>query len=337
MSLKVQNNATQSHHNHTVKNAAQKQPPKDSAGKLPRTDKFETTSNENVKLVTLSDKISIAQRENVRPLNVSEPLPQNTSSASSFATSAQSDPMGTVYGKYGTSNLLNINDDEHRNAYYRSLFESNADTINGVFDSKRESGGSWSPDWIATADNSITRYQELREQIINTFGDNEELLSKNLDSLDKAFELTLVKVARSTASQLEFEREYAKNETGTSNHKWESNKLATNKNFNEKVFETHAVDMMKQFAQSFLKQVNGGFNFGDALKNATDFMNNAFGKTTSVNNLSFSDFMLLQTPNYGDADLSTKAGNIIARNNNNNWFNSNPGLSAELRAMLDEG
>ena len=112
--------------------------------------------------------------------------------------------------------------------------------------------------------------------------------------------------------------------------------LANNRNFNREEFANNATSMMSQFAQFHLSQINSGINVNDALRASMNFMGSGmFGMTTSVNNLSFNDFLLVQNTFLGGFSSSTTAEGLDAeRNRLNAAFNNNPQLSGELRALL---
>jgi len=118
-------------------------------------------------------------------------------------------------------------------------------------------------------------------------------------------------------------------------HHHEPHALGNHKNFNRKEFERNSRDMMAQFAKEFLGQVNSGISINDSLKAATDFINSIFGLTTSVNKLSFKDFLYLNE-NITQEGTSTAPGDQHKeRNKFNLEFNNSTQLSPELRALLN--
>lgn len=276
---------------------------------------------------TISEKTQVKTSENVDTF--------------SYVYTAGGDTSGhtVTYDKFGNSNLLNIHDVDTafststRDSYYRNLFSANTDEINKTMSQAGAQINGWE---CYSVERTVARYDELREEVINTFGHDEELLAKNLASLDKAFENNLRQVADSQTTMMEAE----KDRTGLWERNgqqplWEPHKLGTNKDFNKETFGTNAKNMMQQFAQKFLEQIKTGASSNSAMSNAFDFMSQLFNKTTSVNNLSFNDFMILQTPNWGDVDANTREGNIKAFDNNNKAFNNNQDLSEELRKLLE--
>ena len=93
--------------------------------------------------------------------------------------------------------------------------------------------------------------------------------------------------------------------------------------------------MMAQFARDYLEKVNGGFSFNDALRSAKDLINSLFNTTTSVNNLSFKDFLYLNE-NITQEGTSTAPGDQYKeRNMFNLAFNNSTQISPELRALLN--
>jgi len=240
----------------------------------------------------------------------------------------QMEPRENVFEKYGDSNLLNISSASQRAGYYSRLFFASADAVNEAFG---QSGGL--DRWNAyTVELSVARYEELREQVIKAFENDKELLEKNLESLDWAFAFNLERVARSNARHLESESMTANWAKNTGNEpKWELNKLGAHKSFNMNRFQSNAINLMRQFAQEYIQQIKDGASYASAWGNAVEIMTRTT-ETASVNNLSFSDFMILDNTPWGNA--TTIAGNIAARNNHSFSFNNNPNLSEELRMLL---
>lgn len=240
----------------------------------------------------------------------------------------QVDINETTYEKYGNSNFLNVHNQSLRDGYYGSLFVAGTDKVNSVFGLKYSLNG-----WNAhTTELSAARYEELREQVIKAFGNDKELLNKNLDSLDRAFAGNMERIAWSNANHLESERIMERAaKVKDEEPLWEPNKLATHKAFNWEKFRKNAESLMRQFAQEYIQQIKSGMSYTSAWDNAVGIMKNST-TTTSVNELSFSDFMILDSRPTSNA--TTKSANIIARNEQSVYFNTNPNLSEELRKFL---
>ncbi|MCL2083270.1 MAG: hypothetical protein FWH04_08580 [Oscillospiraceae bacterium] len=230
--------------------------------------------------------------------------------------------------KSNTSEILDFDDHSQRFHYYDRLFFTETDTANATFLTKQCPG-----DWkYHSVDMLAVRYEELREQIIAQFGNCQERLEKNLGSLDQAFTRKLNRLASSAAYHLENERSYAQywDKKGME-PQWEVNKLALDKNFNRDTFEMNAQNMMKQFAQAFVQKIKSGMDSLSSMNAVVELMNRTT-QTTSINNLSLSDFMILNSTPFGNA--VTIAENIAARDNHSRLFNSNPNLSEFLRSAM---
>lgn len=218
--------------------------------------------------------------------------------------------------------------DSTRDIYYSELFSNGAeyaDTIlaRGIYNvdmtSWIEANRALLDTGVGTVEGCTARYAQLREEVIKTFELDRDSLTKNLQSLDKAFELALKNVARNAIVDIE-----------------PPHKLAAAKGFNQQELFAHTQDMMSKFALNFIGQIRSGIGQAAAYNNTLSLMNSMFAVTTSVNKLSFNDFSLLGK--YMLMDVGgrnyTAAGNIAKQNVRTEAFNNSTELSAELRALL---
>lgn len=247
--------------------------------------------------------------------------------------------------QHGTMNAENA-----RNAYFWNLFRLSHDDVNAMMHTwaNREPGGSSEVPggWLAnTVESSIARHAELRDEVHRAFGHDSELLAANLAALDRAFESNMQEIARSISdsarhesslaeSRAVFQAQVQKFGTGSEflrHH--ETHALANHSSFNHREFERNTLNMMNQLTQFHLGQLNTGMNNNNAWQATMNFMSSMFGATTSVNSLSFNDFLLVQNSFGGNSPMM--AGGVDAeRNRLNSEFNNNTQLSPELRALL---
>jgi hypothetical protein len=97
--------------------------------------------------------------------------------------------------------------------------------------------------------------------------------------------------------------------------------------------------MMQEFAKSYTAQIKGGSSYGNAREIALAMMSAMFNKTTSVNNLSFADFLILEKYSMANVDINPIMGIsdwLAKRDQMNKAFNSSTEISEELRKLLDE-
>ena len=92
---------------------------------------------------------------------------------------------------------------------------------------------------------------------------------------------------------------------------------------------------MSQFVSAFMQQIKAGNGYDSAYKNAVDYMNSTT-VTTSVNNLSFRDFMVFEKYRQQSVQqVTTDIHAIIAAlDTANKAFNNSMEMSAELRTLL---
>lgn len=242
---------------------------------------------------------------------------------------ALADDYTSSYSTTGDSKLLNINNDIRRDSYYQNLFTSHFDAVNHY----TQVSGTLFGYYQRNVETSVARYGELRDEILKAFEDDKDLLDKNLKSLDTAFGQHLERVALSNARHLESERIMARAaKTKGEEPLWESNKLALQKSFNMDKFADNAKNLMQQFVQEVISQIKNGSSYNTAMNKAAEMITRTT-KTTSINELSFSDYMILDARPTSNA--TTREGNIIARDNQSRYFNNNPNLSEELRKLLN--
>lgn len=115
---------------------------------------------------------------------------------------------------------------------------------------------------------------------------------------------------------------------------YELNKISTNENFNANSSTNNIKSLMTQFVSSFMQQIKSGFGYDSAYKSAVDYMNETT-KTTSVNSLSFQDFMVFEKHRHQSKVESTDVHAMIAAlDSANKAFNNSDEISTELRALL---
>jgi len=200
----------------------------------------------------------------------------------------------------------------------------------------------------STVDTAVARHAELRDEIHRAFAHDSEQLELNLSALDRAFEGNMERIGRAVAEQAEFDRSRAESmernnaffrATGQENSiiHHTPHALANHSDFNRSEFERNSVNMMNQFAQFHLEQVRSGVQFGSGMEAVMNFLNsdsNLFGMTSSINNLSFSDFLAVNNSFMNNRAMTRDEVNEEI-NRLNNEFNS--GIfkqSDELRALL---
>lgn len=111
--------------------------------------------------------------------------------------------------------------------------------------------------------------------------------------------------------------------------------IAAHKDFNAKDFTANSVNLMKNFAQTFISKIKEGLDFVNAQKSTVEYMLLTFNQTTSVNNLSFNDFsVLLKHSDDPTIKVTNGAESRAMRNTLNSRFNNSTELSAELKALL---
>ncbi|MCL2250191.1 MAG: hypothetical protein FWC13_13115 [Oscillospiraceae bacterium] len=244
-------------------------------------------------------------------------------------TSAASQNITTVEGSFllnfsrGPSNL--------RDHYFRLLFSQSNERANTMM---LQSNGLGQANWHYnhTLESSIARHAELRDEVYRAFGHDSGLLAANLDSLDRAFEGHNMLIAWHISSLMSSERAMSSSRDSLT-WDFEPNALANHRSFNRDEFENHAREMMGQLSRFHLQQVNSGVNPNDAFRAAMNFTSGMFGMTTSVNNLSFNDFMFTKTlMTSGTATTGQEAAAM--RDRINNEFNNSTQLSPELRELL---
>jgi hypothetical protein len=237
-----------------------------------------------------------------------------------------------TFDTYGNSNLLNISDERRRNSYYERLFVTDYKAVNYFMQESSTLSGKYE----FSLEFSVARYEELRDETIKTFAGDKDLLDKNLESLDAAFAQHLERrVALVSARALESDKTMANWAKNSGNEiPYELNKIAIHKSFNMDKFHANAQEMMKQFAQEYLQQIKGGAGYASAWENAVAIMTRST-ETTSVNKLSFSDYMILEASIQYTGN--TKAQMYASHSSLNNAFNNNTNLSESLRKALNIG
>jgi hypothetical protein len=246
-----------------------------------------------------------------------------------------------TYQKFEGTSLQNIEDSEIsrfasdlRDGYYRYLFYADNQRVNDILD-KGFYDLTLSCNRANTMENNLARYEELREEINRVFGHDQTMLAKNLASLDTAFEWQMADLARATASEMQFHRDTAQYGWNSDYPAFETNRLATHRDFNRDEFEKSAVTMMRDFAKSYTANINGGLSYAAALEGVFASMNFNYGLTTSVNNLSFADFLLLNKHSTAHYEAQTLLDTIAKRDQASKAFNNSSEMSSKLRSLLD--
>ena len=130
-------------------------------------------------------------------------------------------------------------------------------------------------------------YEARKADIEKKCGHDEELLSAHLERLNIGLRHKFSSLALRLGKQMDFVRE-------NGDVSGEHHKLAAHKDFNFKEFQQNAYNMMDEFCQAIIKLFDRGYNAADVYQSSIALMNEKYDKTTSVNNLSFSDYMVLQ-------------------------------------------
>ena len=225
-------------------------------------------------------------------------------------------------------------------------------------------------------DDVLSFYKQGRADIIKTYGDANEndnaFLNAHLNALDKAFESQMKHIGEAVAGDLAYERytreqeaiyipkyinqleQWYKDALKNGNQKSigilsaeidrmnarvgnsDTNKLAMHSDFDEVEFKTNMANQMGEYARQIAQNFKSGVDSVSAQKTAFELMMSVFNKTTSINNLSFSDFMVVYKHSDYVAFVTDKPTPITEamRNENNNAFNNSKELSAELKAFL---
>jgi len=210
---------------------------------------------------------------------------------------------------------------------YRDDVISNPNVLGLDYRRYFTSGGMYS------VDDATALYEKGREGILKAFSDDEELMNAHLQVFNDAFEYHFQKIAFHIALSLSFERMEAHR---LENQGYVGHKLAINKDFNKEDFEANSKNMLKEYGCNFLNNIKNGLNYADAKKSTLEYMAEAF-KTTSVNSLSLSDFMLIgkyMVADKGDKRATSAAEIYAQKSELNRRFNNSTELSAELRALL---
>ena len=107
--------------------------------------------------------------------------------------------------------------------------------------------------------------------------------------------------------------------------------LATHKEFNTDEFRKNTLGLMVQFAKQYTERVKANSDdYSVAWHSTLDFMSTV--KTTSINKLSLSDFMIYEATTPGELfDEKTKHEAIAAHGSLYSAFLNNPNLSEYLQ------
>lgn len=245
------------------------------------------------------------------------------------------DGFEQTFEKYNNSELMSLYDTNLRNSYYSSMFtwsHMSMDEINSAYKSVRE-GNYVHTDkpGISHIDDAVARYNELRDKVTRAFEGDADLLKANLRSLDRAFESSMRWVSVSESWYLHLENTEAKvvKNTGEPAH-YETHALAKHKDFNAEKFRDNTNNLLIKFAAEYAKQSQSGDN-KSAWTNAVKAMIDST-KTTSVNNLSFSDYMIFAKSTKSTG--GTMAQTYPSRTSLHDAFVNDPNLSEELRKIL---
>ncbi|MCL2634058.1 MAG: hypothetical protein FWD34_06040 [Oscillospiraceae bacterium] len=249
-----------------------------------------------------------------------------------------------TYEKLDNSYLRNIHDsktlgdpDFLRYSYYVVLFsikdhnQVNANLDKGWYNAGGYGQGSLQP---FTVEAAMSKYMELRDEVFKAFGHDENLLNKNLDTLDKAFENRLHVLGVGVAQSAGISGDYAEYSQEHGND-YEAHALFSNVNFNQNAFQNNVAELMRELAQAFLNSIRSGIDYADAQKSAFEYMLEAFNKTTSVNNLSFADFLVVMKYSNLDEQYNNSHETLfMTRSEVHKGYNQSTQISEELREML---
>ena len=216
--------------------------------------------------------------------------------------------------------------------YYRLLFKLDAKEANMVFGKPHSISSSGLPD---TVEQTTARYNELREQVMKEFSHYKGLLEEHLAALDKGFEAELVSNAVGMAAHLAAQQLFMSTMKKDEYSEDEFHPLAQHKNFNKDDFAANARELMKQFAQKYTQQLMDNVNnFSAAWENTLKLMSET--KTTSVNNLSFNDFKILEETLSGKqgSEYMTRKQAAAAYGDLYADFRNHEGMSDYLRSAI---
>ena len=252
------------------------------------------------------------------------------------------DNKSTQTEQTGAGNLLAASESElaakglRLDTYYSMLFQLDVQEANKLFGTSHSINSSGLPE---TTEQTVARYNELREQIMREFSHDTGLLEDHLSALDKSLEYRLISNNATTVLSLYLENFI--NSTTTKEEYTEEafHPLARHKDFNFDEFKANAREMMIRFAQEYTQQLkdNSG-NFSNAWDTTLKIMSEI--QTTSVNKLSFNDLMILDETNPGrlfDFGNMTRKQAIAAHGNMYESFLNHDGLSDYLRNALGVG
>jgi hypothetical protein len=216
--------------------------------------------------------------------------------------------------------------------YYKHLFMADIDEVNENFGTSHV----WKGMDAYNVDLSVARYNELREQVISEFSHDEKLLEANLNALDEGFMRHLDHLAASEAALLWLDQvRHQAAQRGTPSP-IDNHPLATHKDFNHKVFRENTMNLLRDFATQYIQQINNnGGDFKSAWNSTLEVLNST--ETTSVNSLSFNDFMIFQSSKWYRefAEEGVTMMQLQARHGNlHDAFRNNPNLSENLKNIL---
>jgi len=239
----------------------------------------------------------------------------------------------------GASNLMAAGNNElaakglRLDSYYSLLFEVDVQEANKLFGTSYSIQSSGPRE---TTEQTVARYNELRDQIIKEFSHDAGLLEDHLTALDKNLEYRLTSNAHLTAAKLwldNFLNSTSKEGEYTEN---EFHPLARHKDFNFNDFEANARELMMRFVQEYTQQLmDNSINYSAAWENTIKIMSDI--ETTSVNKLSLNDFMILDETQPGrlhDFGNMTRKQAVAAYGNIYTDFLNHEGMSDYLRNAL---
>jgi len=249
------------------------------------------------------------------------------------------DNKSTQTEQSGAGNLIAASNDElaakglRLNDYYSLLFETDIQEVNKIFGTSYSIHSSGLRE---TTEQTVARYNELREQVMREFSHDAELLENHLTALNKSFENRLISNAHFTAASLWLQN-FINSTTSEDEYTEDAfNPLARHKEFNFDEFKANAREMMIRFAQEYTQQLmDNANNYSAAWENTLKIMGEM--KTTSVNKLSLNDFMILDETNPGrlyDFGNMTRKQAVATHGNMYESFLNHDGLSDYLRNAL---
>jgi len=218
----------------------------------------------------------------------------------------------------------------HDAQYYSLLFKVSTDEANKIFGPSYQVNGYGAYNF----DLSVTRYNELRDQVINDFSHDKDLLELNLNALDEGFEWHLNSLTSRVADSLRMDQLRAEAEKRGTPSPLNNHPVSLHKDFNHIAFRENTRSLMTDFAKKYIEQINtNGGDYNSALSSTLAILNKTT-ETASTNNLSFNDLMILKSSVWYENEIDSLEALNQARINSHNTFLNNTNLSENLKKIL---